>query len=459
MMLTQRTSCHRFPSGHRAHATIHTSLRARKSRCCQTQAIQARRQERPPSSPCLCCSQWWLGVMWTQAQCNDGSHSLVRQVCLASIPTLLASVLLTATALASDGIERDTRVFDGARIIGVEKAQQLDSQLASFEERTGWRLRVFTSYGRDARPSDDTLREVWQPDSRTVIIDFDTSNPNLTKLVHLGSLLPAAGGGCGAGDQVLAKLRRPWWAELQSRFGNLFFIREQVGRQSSNSIVGRVASCKGYQQQQRALSLSIAYPGCSAFRRFVSEGLAAVLMDLLLAVPQGASGSSGYLRLSITLPASLCYTYTCYGPPPCGGGLQGEQAAVLATLDALTTCLERTEGCKVGEAGQGRQSRREWGAVVPGLADDLATSTVALSVAGGLVAGAVTLIEPAGLLGCACAGFVKARWQWLIVFSPLWVSLFINLGLGPGRHKTWRSALPPPARPACHSLAGPASHN
>ncbi|GFH28310.1 uncharacterized protein HaLaN_26784 [Haematococcus lacustris] len=97
--------------------------------------------------------------MWTQAQCNDGSHSLVRQVCLASIP-LLASVLLSATALASDGIERDTRVFDGARIIGVEKAQQLDSQLASFEERTGWRLRVFTSYGGDARPSDDTLREV-----------------------------------------------------------------------------------------------------------------------------------------------------------------------------------------------------------------------------------------------------------------------------------------------------------
>lgn len=277
MMLTQRTSCHRFPSGHRAHATIYTSLRARKSRCCQTQAIQA--------------------------QCNDGSHSLVRQVCLASIP-LLASVLLSATALASDGIERDTRVFDGARIIGVEKAQQLDSQLASFEERTGWRLRVFTSYGRDARPSDDTLREVWQPDGRTVIIDFDTSNPNLTKLVHLG-------------DQVLAKLRRPWWAELQSRFGNLFFIREQ-----------------------------------------------------------------------------------------------GEQAAVLATLDALTTCLERTEGCKV----------------VPGLAEDLATSTVALSVAGGLVAGAVTLIEP--------AGFVKARWQWLIVFSPLWVSLFINLGLGPVLSRT-----------------------
>ncbi|GFH28312.1 uncharacterized protein HaLaN_26786 [Haematococcus lacustris] len=80
--------------------------------------------------------------------------------------------------------------------------------------------------------------------------------------------------------------------------------------------------------------------------------------------------------------------------------LQGEQAAVLATLDALTTCLERTEGCKV----------------VPGLAEDLATSTVALSVAGGLVAGAVTLIEP--------AGFVKARWQWLIQLPPTYSKLY-----------------------------------
>lgn len=29
------------------------------------------------------------------------------------------------------------------------------------------------------------------------------------------------------------------------------------------------------------------------------------------------------------------------------------------------------------------------------------------------------------------AGFVQRRWVWLLLFSPLWGSLFINFGLGP----------------------------
>jgi hypothetical protein len=31
------------------------------------------------------------------------------------------------------------------------------------------------------------------------------------------------------GDNVLAKLRRPFWTELESRFGNMFNVREKVG--------------------------------------------------------------------------------------------------------------------------------------------------------------------------------------------------------------------------------------
>ena len=32
------------------------------------------------------------------------------------------------------------------------------------------------------------------------------------------------------GDNVLAKLRRPFWTELQSRYGNMFYVRERVSR-------------------------------------------------------------------------------------------------------------------------------------------------------------------------------------------------------------------------------------
>lgn len=95
--------------------------------------------------------------------------------------------------------------------------------------------------------------------------------------------------------------------------------------------------------------------------------------------------------------------------------------------------------------------------------------TLGTSIAGGLVAGFVSKLEPGGGWGwpllvidvntewCVCvsscvmlmggggniqwsrgncvlccnAGFVQRRWVWLLIFSPLWGSLFINFGLGP----------------------------
>lgn len=77
---------------------------------------------------------------------------------------------------------------------------------------------------------------------------------------------------------------------------------------------------------------------------------------------------------------------------------------MLATMSAITNCLALPDGCKV----------------VPGVSEDALTASLALSIAGGIVAGSVTRIEP--------QGFVTARWQWLLVFSPLWGSLFINFG-------------------------------
>lgn len=43
----------------------------------------------------------------------------------------------------------------------------------------------------------------------------DPSSPNILSVPFVG-------------DDVLAKLRRPFWTELESRFGNMFYVREQV---------------------------------------------------------------------------------------------------------------------------------------------------------------------------------------------------------------------------------------
>jgi hypothetical protein len=43
----------------------------------------------------------------------------------------------------------------------------------------------------------------------------DPSSPNILSVPYVG-------------DNVLAKLRRPFWTELESRFGNMFNVREKV---------------------------------------------------------------------------------------------------------------------------------------------------------------------------------------------------------------------------------------
>lgn len=45
------------------------------------------------------------------------------------------------------------------------------------------------------------------------MLQYDPSAPALISAPYIG-------------DEVLAKLRRPFWSELFSRWGNLFFIRD-----------------------------------------------------------------------------------------------------------------------------------------------------------------------------------------------------------------------------------------
>lgn len=61
----------------------------------------------------------------------------------------------------------------------------------------------------------------------------DPSSPNILNVPFIG-------------DDVLAKLRRPFWTELESRFGNMFYVREQVGMNSlpqNNLVYECLISC------------------------------------------------------------------------------------------------------------------------------------------------------------------------------------------------------------------------
>lgn len=62
----------------------------------------------------------------------------------------------------------------------------------------------------------DRFRSIWKVDRSTVIIVFDPSAPNIFGYEYLGDNI------------LLGPLRRPFWIELQSRFGNMFYVRDYV---------------------------------------------------------------------------------------------------------------------------------------------------------------------------------------------------------------------------------------
>ncbi len=51
---------------------------------------------------------------------------------------------------------------------------------------------------------------------RSVIVEYDATTPSLINLPYIG-------------DEAVVLLKRPWWFEFKGRFGNIFYVREQVG--------------------------------------------------------------------------------------------------------------------------------------------------------------------------------------------------------------------------------------
>lgn len=80
---------------------------------------------------------------------------------------------------------------------------------------TGYRIRVLTKVNY-TRGDLDAARRVWGVDRNTVLLVFDPTAPNVFGYDHIGD------------DVLLGPLRRPFWLELQSRFGNMFYVRENV---------------------------------------------------------------------------------------------------------------------------------------------------------------------------------------------------------------------------------------
>jgi TPM domain len=122
--------------------------------------------------------------------------------------------------------DKPTPVVDLAKSLTELQENNLAEELKGFESETGWKLRVLTQY--DRTPGRAVIN-FWGLDDKSVLLVADSRGGNILSF--------------SVGDAVYEFLPRTFWIELQTRFGNLYFVREEGEDQAILQAMGTVKSC------------------------------------------------------------------------------------------------------------------------------------------------------------------------------------------------------------------------
>jgi hypothetical protein len=122
--------------------------------------------------------------------------------------------------------DHPTNVIDLANELTGVQEEALDQDLAKFEEETGWRLRVLTQYDRTPGSA---VKGFWGLNEKSVMLVADPRGGNILNF--------------SVGDDLYPLLSRTFWIELQTRFGNQFFVRENGGDQAILQALDSVKGC------------------------------------------------------------------------------------------------------------------------------------------------------------------------------------------------------------------------
>lgn len=219
---------------------------------------------------------------------------------LAMLCLVLVTWVLPGTvgqALAADNPQllpdHPTPVIDLAKALTDGERGALESELEDFEASSGWKLRVLTQYERTPGLA---VKGFWDLDERSLLLVADPRGGNLLNF--------------NVGEALFALMPRTFWVELQTRYGNQFYVRDH-----------------------------------------------------------------------------------------------GEDGSILSAIHAVKGCLA-IGGCQV----------------VPGLPQEQWILTLCTSILGGLIVGFAAFPRQEGR---------RVEWTWVLLLSPLWVILFVALGMGP----------------------------
>jgi len=132
---------------------------------------------------------------------------------VAGLLTLLCLLVAVGPAAAADNPEllpdHPTPVIDLARSFSDAQRTSLEEHLSQVESDTGWKLRVLTQYERTPGLA---VRDFWNLDERSLLLVADPRGGNLLNF--------------NVGDALFALMPRTYWVELQTRFGNQYYVRD-----------------------------------------------------------------------------------------------------------------------------------------------------------------------------------------------------------------------------------------
>lgn len=138
--------------------------------------------------------------------------------------------LITPPAQAYDNPDllpnAPTPVIDLARTFTDAQERALVEELETFEVETGWKLRVLTQFDRTPGLA---VKEFWGLDKKSVLLVADSRGGNLLNF--------------NVGDDLYPLLTRTFWVELQTRYGNQFFVRDEGEDQAILSALNAVEIC------------------------------------------------------------------------------------------------------------------------------------------------------------------------------------------------------------------------
>ena len=152
---------------------------------------------------------------------------------LGSCLLILATWLFAPAAWAVNNPELlpdiETPIVDLANFLPTLQEKSLVGELEKFEAETGWKMRVLTQYDRSPGRA---VKKFWGLDDKSILLVADGRGGNLLAF--------------SIGDDVYELLPRTFWIELQARFGNMYYVRDNG---ENNAIVAALDTVKGCLRQ------------------------------------------------------------------------------------------------------------------------------------------------------------------------------------------------------------------